>query len=271
MRRRAFTLVELLVVIGIIAILIAILMPALTRARDQANRIKCMSNIRTIMQGIVMYASQNKSYLPYANWGGNPLGTPGWLYDNPGWGNWTAHPMEPDGPNWKYLEEGAIYRLIRERDVFKCPLHTDRQSSGATEKFTSYLMNGATVDFGDPILNPTAKPYPVTRFQVMDVILWETGESDLANQLYRIPPFNDGSSEGTEWISERHGAGGRDRGTGKVKGNGGASIGCVDGHVEWMPYSDYRFEQEKPVMRPGRSRLWISPVLENGGWRAPRD
>lgn len=268
MRRKAFTLVELLVVIGIIAILIAILMPALSRARDHANRIKCMSNLRSIMQGVVMYASQNKSYLPYPNWGGNPPGTPGWLYDNPGWGNWSSYngqsyPGDADGPNWIFFEEGAIQKLIKAREVFKCPMHTDRQSDGPTEKYTSYLMNGATNDFG-------GKPYPVTRFQVMDIIFWESGESNLARSLYGIPPFNDGSSEGTEWISDRHGSRGRETGKGRPTGNGGASIGCVDGHVEWMAYTDYDVEQEKPVMRPGRSRLWISPALLNGGWRAPR-
>ncbi|MEM6560838.1 MAG: type II secretion system protein [Planctomycetota bacterium] len=65
-RRLGFTLVELLVVIGIIALLVGILLPTLSRARASANQIVCASNLRNIGQGFALYASDNKQFLPAA-------------------------------------------------------------------------------------------------------------------------------------------------------------------------------------------------------------
>src|SRR5688572_32020950 len=77
-RRRGFTLVELLVVIGIIALLISILMPALAAARAQANRLACATNVRTLAQVALQYAHDNKGYIP-RNYAHNEPPVPSWV------------------------------------------------------------------------------------------------------------------------------------------------------------------------------------------------
>src|SRR5216117_2876127 len=65
---RAFTLVELLVVIAVIAILIAILLPMVLRAKESANRVKCASNLRQVGIAEQMYAADNKGHYPRTHW-----------------------------------------------------------------------------------------------------------------------------------------------------------------------------------------------------------
>lgn len=94
-RNRAFTLVELLVVIGIIAMLIAILLPALSRARAAANNLGCLSRLRQIGIGMQLYAQNNNGMLPFGY-------SPYWVMNNSGNG---ANPAYSD---WRYLITGAI-------------------------------------------------------------------------------------------------------------------------------------------------------------------
>jgi prepilin-type N-terminal cleavage/methylation domain-containing protein/prepilin-type processing-associated H-X9-DG protein len=68
-KKQGFTLVELLVVIGIIALLISILLPALGKAREQANTAKCAANMRSAVQALQIYTSENRGWLagPYTS------------------------------------------------------------------------------------------------------------------------------------------------------------------------------------------------------------
>ncbi|GIW75895.1 MAG: hypothetical protein KatS3mg104_0958 [Phycisphaerae bacterium] len=90
---KAFTLVELLVVIGIIAVLISILLPALSRVRNQSQLVKCAAQMRNFSNAVHMYASENKDALPpfrwdngsptFSLWGSNGNGVTGvWTYRN---------------------------------------------------------------------------------------------------------------------------------------------------------------------------------------------
>ncbi|HEX8342736.1 MAG TPA: prepilin-type N-terminal cleavage/methylation domain-containing protein [Tepidisphaeraceae bacterium] len=86
---RAFTLVELLVVIGIIALLISILLPALNKARQTAQITACLSNIRQLGMGVVQYVNENKGVLPEA------------MYNNtPGSGTLKPTPRGIGAPEW---------------------------------------------------------------------------------------------------------------------------------------------------------------------------
>jgi prepilin-type N-terminal cleavage/methylation domain-containing protein/prepilin-type processing-associated H-X9-DG protein len=72
--RRGFSLVELLVVIGVIAVLISLLMPAMGRVRESANLTKCLANLHTVGQAAQLHVNEHGGYLPCAGWHWSPIG-----------------------------------------------------------------------------------------------------------------------------------------------------------------------------------------------------
>src|SRR5258706_7661990 len=102
---KGFTLVELLVVIGIIALLISILLPSLSRARETANRVKCGSNLRQIGQAMMLYANENQGSYPRTNMNGTAA-APAIIVDTTGAKNVT-NPFAPPGTNSPVADNNA--------------------------------------------------------------------------------------------------------------------------------------------------------------------
>jgi prepilin-type N-terminal cleavage/methylation domain-containing protein len=142
--RHGFTLVELLVVVGIIAVLVSILMPSLGRAREAANQTKCLSNLRQLGTAFIMYANENQGKFPYAA-----------QYDMPRpedfiW--WQETPYL--GRTMTFYKQSAIARYLSHgtlsKDYFICPSDDVQQrpahgTGGGCYRF-SYTMNSWMAD-----------------------------------------------------------------------------------------------------------------------------
>lgn len=111
-RLYGFTLVELLVVIGIIAVLVGILLPALSKARNSALTLKCKSNLRQLVTATVMFANEHGGYLPKAENNGSPR--------MQGWNIRLGAQWEFSEPMWSW-EYVIMKYMNKNKGAFLCP------------------------------------------------------------------------------------------------------------------------------------------------------
>jgi len=244
--RHGFTLIELLVVIAIIAILAAMLLPALSRAKDKALRTHCVNNNKQLALARSMYVLDNRDYFPYSNWG-NTYG-PGWLYMPEG-GN------PPDLWSAKYTNNavaayktGTYWQYMPNIKAYLCPVdNKSRYFPARANKMSSYIMDGAVVNYGR--LNEKSNKQ-TSIWSQMCYIMWEPDEN-LLNGGAPVGAFAYNDASSFPDIGE---------GVGRLHISG-AIVQAIAGHVLFIKFSD--FENERKISGR-RNYLWWSTDMPDG-------
>ncbi|HLO40976.1 MAG TPA: type II secretion system protein [Phycisphaerales bacterium] len=247
---RAFTLIEVLVVIAVLALLISILLPAMSKARQSGLITVCLSNLRQITLASIGYASDYKDISPDPAWLPLPTKYRAWLYSGTLKDAVTKQMGASTGSIWPYMGGDTDIPNGTLQKSFRCPSHKPpfKTVNSTSDNLTSYLMNGATVGFGRRKV-----AYALNRFRPDAWWFWETDEWQSG--------WNDGSSYPDEGLSKRHGQSRRDNPSGPNSryDNSGATIARFDGSCAWTSRVLY---DEELTKRPGK--LWCNPGEPKG-------
>lgn len=225
--RCGFTLVELLVVIGIIAILIAVLLPMLKKAQSSAQRVACLSNIRQLTLGYRQYVDDNKGFLP--------LGWPDantdlvdvhgmrmragtfipYLVGN-GYSGTLNPPLSPNTVEER-IKRGSIFKYVNVTKVYKCPGDT-------TARKSSYGINcylHGEHGFGGTVFKISKVKRPTRTFVFIDEYDPRGGE-----YAYNLGSFAILPKPSNTWVDPP--------GTWH---DSGACVSFLDGHCEYIKWS----------------------------------
>jgi prepilin-type N-terminal cleavage/methylation domain-containing protein/prepilin-type processing-associated H-X9-DG protein len=133
--RRGFTLVELLVVIAIIAILTALLLPALSAAKQKAHQIRCLNNLRQLQAGWLLYVHEQQDSLPL-NDSEVSLYSPYWSTTN----SWVVGDVTVSA-DVSLIRMGSIYPYVSNPQAYHCPADLSVVNNAATLRNRSYSMD----------------------------------------------------------------------------------------------------------------------------------